>query len=419
MASSGGPEPGPCPALPRLSWDRARLSRAAAGDDPTIEPIADGLLADLLGATLVDAHEELRDADAALRPGRAIPTGRGSSASPRPGRPASVAKLRARPDPLPLLETLARRSPPIPTPAPGSSRAGPARAADRRRLLAELAGAAGGRLAREPRFRAWLRGEWTAWARQHYRRVAPGCAGEVRPVMIRVTLEGLVKRFDRVAVVDGASLEIRPGELTFLLGPSGAGKTTLARLVAGLEPPDEGEIYFDGRLVHALPPPDRRVGLVFQDDALWPHLTVAENVGYALKLRGVPRASAGAGGRDPRAARHRQPGRQAARRALGPPAPAGRAGPGPGGRARPADPRRAPGPAGDRVRGEFRDEIRRVHAETETTTLVLTADPREALALADRLAVIDLGRVVQSARRARSTTGRPTPSSRGSSARRT
>ena len=71
----------------------------------------------------------------------------------------------------------------------------------------------------------------------------------------RVTLEGLVKRYDRVAVVDGASLEIRPGELTYVLGPSGAGKTTLARLVAGLEPLDDGEIYFDGRIIHTLPAP--------------------------------------------------------------------------------------------------------------------------------------------------------------------
>jgi len=102
-------------------------------------------------------------------------------------------------------------------------------------------------------------------------------------------LDNLDKRFAGVAVVDGASMEVRPGEISFVLGPSGAGKTTLARLVAGLESLDDGEIYFDGRLVHGLPPQDRRVGLLFQDDALWPHRTVAENVGYPLQVRGVPR----------------------------------------------------------------------------------------------------------------------------------
>ncbi len=120
-------------------------------------------------------------------------------------------------------------------------------------MLRELAQAEGGRLVREPRFRAWLRGEWTAWTQQLYRRVAR-LAGGYRAVMIRVVLENLVKRFDGVAVVDGASLEIRPGELAFVLGPSGSGKTILARLIAGLDTLDDGEIYFDGRLVQELPP---------------------------------------------------------------------------------------------------------------------------------------------------------------------
>jgi ABC-type Fe3+/spermidine/putrescine transport system ATPase subunit len=107
--------------------------------------------------------------------------------------------------------------------------------------------------------------------------------------MIRVHLDGLVKRFDRVPVVDGASLELASGELTVVLGPSGAGKSTLARLLAGLDTLDAGEIFFDSRIVHTLPAHERRVGMVFQDDALWPRLTVAENVSYALKFQGVPR----------------------------------------------------------------------------------------------------------------------------------
>ncbi len=93
-----------------------------------------------------------------------------------------------------------------------------------------------------------------------------------------------------MAVVDGASLEVKRGELTILVGPSGAGKTTLARLVAGVEELDAGEIFFDGRLIHKLPPPDRKVGLVFQDDSLWPAMTIAENVGHALRWKGVDRA---------------------------------------------------------------------------------------------------------------------------------
>ncbi len=215
--------------------------------------------------------------------------------------------------------------------------------------------------------------------------------------MIRVTAHGLVKRYDRVAVVDGASLELSPGEVTFLLGPSGAGKTTLARLIAGLERPEAGEIDFDGRMVHTLPPQERKVGMVFQDDALWPRMTVAENVGYALALQKLPRADRkdrvaealnalridSLAGKHPDDLSGSQRQRVALARALA---------------ARPDllildDPL---GRLETRVRDEIRDELRRIHAETGLTTLVLTSDPREALALADHLAVMDLGRVVQS-----------------------
>ena len=96
--------------------------------------------------------------------------------------------------------------------------------------------------------------------------------------MTRVTLDGLVKRHDRATVIDGVSLEIRPAEMLTVLGPPGSGKSTLARLVSGLDRPDDGEIYFDARMIHTLPPEERRVGLVFQDDALWPRQSVVENV---------------------------------------------------------------------------------------------------------------------------------------------
>jgi ABC-type Fe3+/spermidine/putrescine transport system ATPase subunit len=215
--------------------------------------------------------------------------------------------------------------------------------------------------------------------------------------MIRVVLENLVKRFDEVAVVDGASLEIRPGELSFVLGPSGSGKTTLARLIAGLLPLDDGEIYFDGRLIHDLPPQARRVGLVFQEDALWPHLTVAENVGYPLKVRGTVRAERRSqvadalstarldslAGKRPDELSGLQRQRVALARAL----------------ILEPDLLILDDPLGRleaRVRGDFLDEIRRVVTELETTTLILTSDAREALAMADHLSVMDLGRIIQS-----------------------
>jgi ABC-type Fe3+/spermidine/putrescine transport system ATPase subunit len=216
--------------------------------------------------------------------------------------------------------------------------------------------------------------------------------------MIRVILDSLVKRFDRVAVVDGASLEIRPGELLVVAGPSGAGKTTLGRLVAGLETPDQGEIYFDGRVMQGMPPAARQVGVVFQEDSLWPHLTVAENVSYGLRVRGTSRRErrhrvaealdlariSSLGDRRP----DQLSGLQRQRTALA--------------RALVIEPDllildEPLGPLDARVCTEFRDEIRRIQAEVQITTLLFTHEPREALALADRLGVMDLGRVVQCA----------------------
>ena len=215
--------------------------------------------------------------------------------------------------------------------------------------------------------------------------------------MIRVHVDGLVKRQGGVAVVDGASLELPAGEITVVLGPSGAGKTTLARLIAGLDALDAGEVFFDARIVHTLPPHERRVGFVFQEYALWPRLTVAENVAYALKIQKVPRikrrdrvAEALNALRLDTLAKNRpdeistvQRQRVALARALA---------------IRPEllildEPL---GRLEARARDEFRDEVRRSHVEAGITTLVLTNDTREALALADRLAVMDLGKIIQS-----------------------
>jgi ABC-type Fe3+/spermidine/putrescine transport system ATPase subunit len=214
--------------------------------------------------------------------------------------------------------------------------------------------------------------------------------------MIRVILEGLVKRYGSVSVVDGVSLEFRPGSMTFVLGPSGAGKTTLARLVAGLESLDDGEIFFDDRMVQALPAHQRGVGMVFEDLGLWPGLSVVENVAYPLRVRKLARSERrdrvaetltalridSLAGRRPVQLTPQQQFRTALARAVV---------------TQPEllildAPLRALSP---RAREESWDDLRRVHHEAEVTTMVLSDDPDEALARADRLAVLDLGRIVQ------------------------
>jgi ABC-type Fe3+/spermidine/putrescine transport system ATPase subunit len=214
--------------------------------------------------------------------------------------------------------------------------------------------------------------------------------------MIRVSLQGLVKRLGTIAAVDGASLELRPGEMTYVLGPVGAGKTTLARLVTGLEPVDDGEIYFGDRMVQALPAHERKAGLVFQDLGLWPGLTVMDNVGYPLKVLGVPRTDRrrkvaealtslridSLAGRRPEQLSAHQRVRTALARAL---------------MSQPEvlvldEPL---GTLDPRAREDFWEDFKRIQAEAEVTILVLTDDPVEALALADRMAVMDLGKIIQ------------------------
>src|SRR3954468_637797 len=100
-----------------------------------------------------------------------------------------------------------------------------------------------------------------------------------------VRLAGVRKRFGDGAAVDGVDLEIRHGEFFTMLGPSGSGKTTCLRMIAGFERPDEGRIELAGSVVTDLPPAERDVNTVFQDYALFPHMSVAENVGYGLRVR--------------------------------------------------------------------------------------------------------------------------------------
>src|SRR3954447_17506258 len=113
--------------------------------------------------------------------------------------------------------------------------------------------------------------------------IVPPAVGQ--PPLIR--LRGVTKRFGTVVAVDDVSLDVAPGTFVTLLGPSGCGKTTTLRLMAGFYAPDSGTIEIGGRVVNALPPHKRDAAMVFQDYALFPHMSVRENVAYGLKVRGV------------------------------------------------------------------------------------------------------------------------------------
>ncbi|MEB3779234.1 MAG: ABC transporter ATP-binding protein [Desulfurococcales archaeon] len=105
--------------------------------------------------------------------------------------------------------------------------------------------------------------------------------------MAGVRLEGIVKRFGRTTALKGINLEIRDGEIMVLLGPSGCGKTTTLRIIAGLEKPTEGRVFFDDREVTNLPPKDRNISMVFQSYAVWPHMKVYDNIAFPLKIKKV------------------------------------------------------------------------------------------------------------------------------------
>ncbi len=107
---------------------------------------------------------------------------------------------------------------------------------------------------------------------------------------MNIQLRDMVKRFGTLEAVSHVSLDIQDGELFTLLGPSGCGKTTILRLIGGFHKPDGGEIYFGGREVSAIPPYERNIGMVFQNYALWPHMTIFDNVAYGLKIKKTPRA---------------------------------------------------------------------------------------------------------------------------------
>jgi ABC-type dipeptide/oligopeptide/nickel transport system ATPase component len=147
--------------------------------------------------------------------------------------------------------------------------------------------------------------------------------------MSSVSYRGIEKRFDQqVLALKSLDLDVPDGDFLVLLGPSGCGKTTALRILAGLELPTAGTVFIGDRDVTRIQPRDRDIAMVFQSYALYPHMTVAENVGYPLRIRGLGKAEPRAGAARVRVARDRPPARPPPRQALGRPAPARRAGAG-------------------------------------------------------------------------------------------
>jgi putative spermidine/putrescine transport system ATP-binding protein len=214
--------------------------------------------------------------------------------------------------------------------------------------------------------------------------------------MSEIRLAGVSKAFGAVQALDGVTFEVAQGELLSLLGPSGCGKTTLLRIVAGLERPDAGQVFIGGEDITARPTRERPIGLVFQSYALFPNLTVRGNIAFPLEVRHWPRERIrnrvdellALVRLEPEADRYPNQisGGQAQRCALA--------------RALAPDPEvlllDEPLSALDvLVRTHLRDEIRRVQQQVGTTTIYVTHDQSEALAIADRVAVMNHGRIEQ------------------------
>src|SRR5437773_8255798 len=214
--------------------------------------------------------------------------------------------------------------------------------------------------------------------------------------MADVALRDVVKRFDEVEAVRNISLNIPDSEFVVLVGPSGCGKSTTLRMIAGLEEVTEGEILIGGNVVNDVPPKDRDIAMVFQNYALYPHMTVFENMSFGLRLRRTPKAEIGA--RVEQAAKilditellDRRPkqlsGGQRQRVAMG--------------RAIVRNPKvflfdEPLSNLDAKLRVQMRTEIKRVHQKVKTTTVYVTHDQVEAMTLADRVVVMNGGQVDQ------------------------
>jgi putative spermidine/putrescine transport system ATP-binding protein len=211
-----------------------------------------------------------------------------------------------------------------------------------------------------------------------------------------IRLRALVKRYGDLAAVDGIDLDVRRGEFFTLLGPSGSGKTTTLRLIAGFERPDAGTVELAGEDVSDRPPFARDVNTVFQDYALFPHMSVAENVGYGLRIRKLPKAERerrtgealdmvrlpGLGGRRPGQLSGGQRQRVALARAIV---------------NRPQvllldEPL---GALDLKLRQEMQVELKSIQQDVGITFVYVTHDQEEALTMSDRLAVFNGGRIEQ------------------------
>jgi ABC-type Fe3+/spermidine/putrescine transport system ATPase subunit len=214
--------------------------------------------------------------------------------------------------------------------------------------------------------------------------------------MARVELINVTKRYGQTVAVDRVSLDIAEGEFVTILGPSGCGKTTTLRIVAGLIEPTEGEIRFNGRVVNHVPPHKRNIGFVFQSHALFPHLTVAENIAFGLKIRRQPKAEVqrrveemldlvnlqGFGSRMPSQLSGGQQQRVALARVLA------------------TDPQvllfDEPLSALDRnLRDQLKYSILELQRRTKKTAIYVTHDQSEAFAISDRICVMNAGRIEQ------------------------
>jgi multiple sugar transport system ATP-binding protein len=214
--------------------------------------------------------------------------------------------------------------------------------------------------------------------------------------MAEVSLRNVVKRFDDVDVVRNISLDIPDNEFVVLVGPSGCGKSTTLRMIAGLEEITAGDIYIGGEVVNDLPPKDRDIAMVFQNYALYPHMSVFENMSFGLKLRKFPKEEIRK--RVDHAARilditellDRKPkalsGGQRQRVAMG--------------RAIVRNPKvflfdEPLSNLDAKLRVQMRTEIKRVHQMVKTTTVYVTHDQVEAMTLADRVVVMNGGVIEQ------------------------
>lgn len=215
---------------------------------------------------------------------------------------------------------------------------------------------------------------------------------------MKIRLDNVVKEFETFRAVHGVSLDIESGELVALLGPSGSGKTTILRMVAGLEYADAGAIYFGAENATDIPVRDRGVGFVFQHYALFPHMTVGENIAFGMKVSKVKRSPQAIADRVKElldlvqlsGLKDRFPGQisggQRQRVALA--------------RALAVDPRvllldEPFGALDANVRRDLRRWLRKIHDELGITTLFVTHDQEEALDLADRVVILNKGRIVQ------------------------